>query len=124
MAGTLNLNGQRWVYEKGNYQIVIDNAWAIPPMYAQERITVNGEHVRDRVEQNRSILLWRTIFEDTVLDSTGELELKVQWKSGFNSIKCRLLIESKKQVWTKYYETKWTGPKGKWPEESYYEEDD
>jgi len=121
MADTLNLNVQRWIYERGNYQIVIDNAWAFPPMYSQERIRVNGELVRNRIEQNQPIFLWRTMFKDTILDPTGELELKVQWKSGLMSVKSRLLIEDEKQVWTNFYSKKWMGLKGDWPEQSYYE---
>jgi len=121
MTNTLNLNVQRWIYERGNYQILIDNAWSLSPMYSQERITVNGEHVRDRLEQNHSILFWRTVFEDTILDSSGELNLKVQWKSGFMSVKSRLLIEGEKQDWTEFFQDKWTGRKGEWPDPDYYE---
>jgi len=121
MAQTLNLNVQRWVYERGNYQIVIDNAWSLSPLYTQERITVNGERVRDCIPVVQSIIFWRTVFEDTILDSTGELELKVQWKSGLMTCKSRLLIEGEKQDWTDYFEKKWTGPRGEWPEQNYYE---
>ena len=78
--------------------------------------------MRDCIPVPQSILFWRTMFEDTILDLTGELELKVQWKSGLMSVKSRLLIEDEKQEWTNFYSKKWTGLRGDWPEQSYYEE--
>jgi len=121
MTDTLNLNVQRWVYERGNYQIVIENAWTFSPFYTQERITVNGVRVRDAIPVPQSIIFWRTVFEDTVLDRERELALKVQWKSGLFTVKSRLLIQEEKQDWTDFSAVKWTGPKGEWPEESFYE---
>ena len=123
MARNINLTVQRWIYERGNYQIIIDNAWTTTlPVYSQERVTVNGERVRDKIEQNQVLLLWTTVFKDTILDSSGELELKVQWRSGLLTTKSRLLIEGEKQSWNEYYQKKWIGSKGEWPEDSYYEE--
>lgn len=118
---SINLNVQKWVYERGNYQLVIENAWSLRPLYSQERITLNGESVRDRIETNITILFWRTVFEDTILDSSGELNLKVQWKSGLWSVGSRLLIEDTKHSWTNFVQNKWTGPKGDWPDHIEYE---
>ena len=109
------------MYERGNYQIIIDNAWSLYPLYCQERITVNGERIRDKIEQNQVLLLWTTVFRDTILDSSGELELKVQWRSGLLTTKSRLLVEGEKQSWNAYYQKKWIGSKSEWPEDSYYE---
>ena len=120
MTETITMNVQQWTYERGNYQIVIENAWCLP-RYTQERITVNGERVRDCIPIATSLLFWRTVFEDTVLDSEGEAYLKVQWKSGFQTCKSRLLINEDRIAWTKEFAVKWNGPKGSWPEDSYYE---
>ena len=124
MTSTITLNVQQWTYERGNYQIVIENAWgfgAKATPYTQERITVNGERVRDSVPIVQSILFWRTVFEDTVLDGENEANLKVQWKSGIHTCKSRLLIDGKKTGWTKELATKWDGLEGHWPEQVDYE---
>lgn len=124
MTEIVNLNVQQWTYERGNYQIVVENAWgfgAKSSPYSQERITVNGERVRDRIRVLYSILFWRTVFEDTVLDGADESSLKVQWKSGIGTVKSRLLIDGKKTDWTEQFAIKWDGPKGSWPERGDYE---
>ena len=118
---SISLNVQKWEYERGNYQLVVDNAWSLRPLYSQERITINGERIRDRIETNIPILFWRTFFEDTILDSNGELNLKLQLKSGLWSVSSRLLVENEKQPWTHYAENKWTGAKGEWPGHIEYE---
>ena len=120
MTDIVMLNVQKWVYERGNYQIIIENAWNAS-MYSQERITVNGEYIRNSIAVRQSILFWRTVFEDTVIDDRGELPLKVQWKSGLLTTKSRLLIEEERQDWTHYFNKKWMGFKGEWPEEAEYE---
>ena len=58
MSDAIMLNVNRWIYERGNYQIIIENAWNITAwnVYSQERITVNGETVRDRIEVKQSVL--------------------------------------------------------------------
>ena len=110
-----NLNVQKWIYERGNYQIIVENGWSSNPIYTQERITVNGEQVRDLIPVPQSIFFWRTMFEDTVLNHGGELGLKLQWKSGFKTVKSRLLLEGEIEDWTEYFQMKWAGPKGEWP---------
>ena len=90
-------------------------------MYSQERITVNGETVRDRIEVKQSVLFWRTVFEDSVIDTTGELTLLVQWKSGLMTVKSRLLIDEEVQPWTHYNQIKWNGLLGKWPDQFEYD---
>lgn len=117
----IDMNIQRWMFERGNYQIIIENAWSLRPIYSQERITINGERTRDKIEANLPVLLWRTVFEDTILEPGGELNLKVQWKSGLWSVSSRLLIEDEKQSWTEFIQNKWTGSKGEWPDYIEYE---
>jgi len=123
MSESITLNVQKWVYERGNYQIVVENAWNLSAwrMYSQERIRVNGETVRDNIAVSQSIVFWRTVFEDTVIDSTGELNLIVQWKSGLKTIKSRLLIDDERQNWTHYFVMEWQGNKGEWPDQFDYE---
>ena len=123
MSVPITLNVQRWVYERGNYQIIVENAWSFTAgyLYCQERITVNGEIVRDNIDVSKSVLFWRTVFDDSVIDSTGELNLLVQWKSGLMTIKSRLLIDTEIQAWTHYYQMKWKGLIGGWPDQSEYE---
>ena len=123
MSESIMLYVQKWVYERGNYQIAVENAWNLSAqgMYSQERIRVNGETIRDNIAVSQSILFWRTIFEDTVIDATGELNLIVQWKSGLKTIKSRLLIDEARQNWTHYFRMEWQGDKGKWPDQFDYE---
>jgi len=123
MSDAITLNVQRWVYERGNYQIIIENAWNITAwnVYSQEHITVNGETVRDKVAVSQSVLFWRTVFEDSVIDTTGELRLLVQWRSGLMTTKSRLLIDEEVQPWTHYYQMKWKGLIGEWPDQFEYE---
>jgi len=116
------MNVQKWIYERGNYQIIVENAWSLKPFYTQERITVNGERIRDVIPIPTSIIFWRTMFEDTVLEPGRELSLKLQWKSGFMTVKARLLLEGEKLDWTEYYQLRWTGARGDWPEPSEYDE--
>lgn len=116
-----NLNVQKWVFERGNYQIIVENGWALEPMYTQERITVNGVRVRDIIPVPASILFWRTMFKDTVLEPGGELDLKIQVKSGFRTTKSRLLIAGETQAWSEYFQLQWTGTKGEWPNQIEYE---
>lgn len=122
MTDAITLNVQRWVYERGNYQIIVENAWNIGQYYCQERISVNGELIRDRALKASTILFWRTIFEDTILDTEGEVSLKVQWKSGIRTIHSRMLIDGNKQDWSEYFEKKWAGIKGEWPVQTDYQE--
>ena len=121
MPDNIKMNIQRWDYQLGNYQIIVENAWTMN-RFAQERITVNGVATRDQVPTYSILLYWKTIFEDTVLTRDGELDLHVQWRSGFKTIKARLLIDKEVQPWTKYFAVQWTGPKGEWPDEDYYDE--
>ena len=116
------MNVQKWIYERGNYQIIVENAWSLKPFYTQERITVNGERIRDVIPIPTSIFFWRTMFEDTVLEPGRELSLKLQWKSGLMTVKARLLLEGEKLDWTEYYQLRWTGTRGDWPEPSEYDE--
>ena len=37
----INFVGQKWIYERGNYQIVFQNAYSLQRQ-GQERVTVNG----------------------------------------------------------------------------------
>ena len=124
MTKALKMIVQKWLYERGNYQIIIENACSfdrgIFSPYAQERITVNGDRIRDYIEVPNVILLWRTIFEDTIIDASGELPLKVQWRSGINAIRSRLLIDEQAEDWTEYFQLEWTGHPGDWPDETIY----
>ena len=47
MTDTVTLYIERWVYEQGNYQVIWENG-ANFDFYSQERLTVNGELVRNR----------------------------------------------------------------------------
>jgi len=124
MTKALKMVVQKWLYERGNYQIIIENAYSfdrgIFKLYAQERITINGDRIRDSIEVPNVILLWRTIFEDTIIDASGELPLKVQWRSGVNTIRSRLLIDEQAEDWTEYFQLEWTGHPGEWPDETTY----
>ena len=126
MNNEISLNIQRWIFERGNYQIIVDNAWNIDlnswkfGAFSQERITVNGEIIHNRPEVRKPVLFWRTMFEDTILDSSGELELKVQWRSVLMTVKARLLIDDDKHDWSDVVEKKWIGMKGEWPDPEYY----
>lgn len=120
MAKEINLFVQRWTYERGNYQIIVENAWNLKLRYNQERVTVNGERILDHIPNLRVLLFWRTVFEDIIWDREGELNLKVQWRSGLRTVKSRLLLENEKQAWTTHFEKEWTGPKGEWPDEAYF----
>jgi len=120
MTKTVNFNVQRWIFIRGNYKIVCENAWDTNFQHSQERITVNGEPVIYRTIKVYFLLFWRTIFEDTVLTAEGELTLKVQWKSGLKTIRSRLLINGEKQEWADYSETKWHGTVGQWPNEAHW----
>jgi len=114
------MNVQQWTFERGNYQIVVENAWNLP-RFTQERITVNGVKVRDCIPVRITYLFWRTMFEDTILNKDGEQTLLVQWKSGLKTVKARVLIDGEHVAWTKAYSEKWTGPRGEWPEDAFYE---
>jgi len=122
------MNVQRWTFERGNYQILVDNAWHISfgfkglYVYSQERISVSGEKTRDRIEVSQPFLVWRTVFEDTILDRSGELKLDVQWRSGLMNVSARLLIDKENNDWTDVIEEKWTGAKGEWPGPDFYDE--
>lgn len=120
MTDTITLYIERWVYERGNYQVILENG-ANFDFYSQERLTVNGERLRNRIEVKQLLFFYRTIFEDTILDGAGDLNVKVQCKSGFKQIHSRLLIDRKKQGWTDYLSIKWEGVKGEWPEPAEYE---
>lgn len=120
MTDTIRIYIQRWLYERGNYQIIVENGANLGG-YSQERITVNGVRVRHRIDIRYPLLFFKTVFEDTILDSTGELNIKVQWKSGLMNIHSRLLIEEKKQSWTDNLNIIWEGAKGEWPEPAEYE---
>ncbi len=120
MAETITLYIQRWEYERGNYQIVWENG-ANFDFYSQERLTVNGERVRDRFKVKQALFFYTSIFKDTILDGAGELSVKVQCRSGLYRIHSRLLIDKKQQDWTDYCSIKWVGVKGEWPEPSEYE---
>ena len=123
MTNLINMKIQRWVYESGNYQIIVENAWALSPKpFTQERITVNGERVRDEIPLYVPILRWRTVFEDSVLGLGGELELKVQWRSALWTCLCRLKIDDVIQDWTQSFKLNWVGAKGAWPDVSEYED--
>lgn len=115
------MNIQRWDYEFGNYQIIVENAWNISS-FTQERITVNGAPTHDGITAFIPLLYWKTMFEDTVLTKDGELDLKVQLRSGLMTVKARLLIAEEVQPWTNYIALKWVGPKGEWPNQDYYDE--
>ena len=121
MTEVIAMNVQQWTYERGNYQIIVENAWSLAPVYTQERITVNGERVRDCKPAPISLLFWRTMFEDTILDRDGEQRLEVQWKSGFRTCKARVLINGERVTWAKTFAAKWIGLKGEWPEDAFYE---
>ncbi len=124
MTTPLNMVVQRWVYERGNYQIIIENACSFDRglfrPYVQERISVNGEHIRDYIDVPTVLIFWRTIFEDNLFDRSGELKLKVQWRSGVNAIRCRLLIDETPQDWTECFKLEWTGIPGEWPDQTVY----
>ena len=121
MPNDIKMNIQRWDYEFGNYQIIVENAWNMNS-FTQERITVNGVPTHDEISAFIPLLYWKTMFEDTVLTKDGELDLKVQWRSGLMTIKARLLIDKEVQPWTNYIALKWTGAKGEWPDQDYYDE--
>jgi len=120
MPDIIKMNIQRWDYQLGNYQIIVENAWTMN-RFAQERITVNGVATHDQVPSYFILLYWKTIFEDTVLTRDGELDLQVQWKSGLKTIKARLLIDKEVQPWTKHFSLQWIGKKGEWPDEDHYD---
>ena len=120
MTDTVKIYIQRWSYERGNYQIVAENGANLDG-YSQERITVNGAHVRHRIDIRYPLFFFRTVFEDTILDSKGELDIKVQWKSGLMRVHSRLFVGGHKQSWTDNLNIEWEGVKGEWPEQTEYE---
>ena len=122
MSDFVNMKIQRWVYERGNYQIIVENAWALSPKpFTQERITVNGESVREEIPLYVPILRWRTVFEDSVLVPGEDLELKVQWRSALWTVLCRLKIDGVVEDWTQSFKLNWIGAAGEWPDVSDYE---
>ena len=56
---------ERWVYERGNYQIILENG-ANFDFYSQERLTVNGERVRLIGWQASSFALTQNWVKQTV----------------------------------------------------------
>jgi len=118
MTKTAKLNVQRWIYKRGNYEIILENAWEIRYRFTQERITVNGEQILHRKTKYYALFWWSTIYEDTVMDRDGEKKLKVQWKSGLKTMRVRLLIDGDEEEWTDSSETIWIGPIGMWPSNS------
>jgi len=121
MPNDIKMNIQRWDYEFGNYQIIVENAWN-KNRFTQERVSVNGVPTYDEIPGFFPLLHWKTMFEDTVLTKDGELDLQVQLRSGFKTVKARLLIDKEVQPWTNYIALRWSGPKGEWPDQDYYDE--
>ena len=116
MIKSENLNLQRWIYRRGNFEIIFENGWSRRSKFTQERLTVNGKYLINHKLKGYAWLWWTTIYKDTVLVKNGELDLKIQCKSGVKTCKARILIDGHEQKWESFSEIIWTGSAGSWPE--------
>ena len=110
-----------WLYERGNQSILVENAYGSTldgdglNLVVQERVSVNGERIRDCIPMPKSLLRWTDWYQDTIISGSDLVPICVQVKSGLFKVKARLLIDNEPVRWTTTEEASWTGPLGVWP---------
>ncbi|MGJ3231568.1 MAG: hypothetical protein ACFE0P_07205 [Oceanicaulis sp.] len=106
----LTLRGKRWLYDIGGRRVSVENAWSWTG-WAQERVVVDGESVRETGEEMKTRRRFTVPVEETRLNAPLEIDMRAK---GF-WIDCRMrygdeLIEP---IDVQY--GNWRGERGDWP---------
>ena len=89
----MKLRGQKWVFQDGNHEIIVENAWSWS-MFSQERIQINGETVFARSGALDVAWKWTEAHKEAWLTQLGDETLSVQYISGFMKVHACLLYTS------------------------------
>ena len=111
----MKLRGQKCVFQDGNHEIIVENAWSWS-MFSQERIQINGEIVFARSGALDVAWKWTEAHKEAWLTQLGDETLSVQYISGFMKVHARVYIGDRKLEHVDYFEGKWTAESEPWPD--------
>ncbi len=109
--------GQRWEYRIGNSIVMIDNAFSWSG-WAQERLVVNGETVR---QAGGWMGVYRS-FGESWLTQLGEGELRAVLSSRMMGIACSVTLDRVPVEPEALWEASWRGGRHAWPPETEWSE--
>ncbi len=115
MSGQHDFHGQRWIYEQGNNRITLENAWTMGGA-CQERVTVNDEIVHHSPNAMYFSLGWKPLHVDEWLSPDGAQTISLEVRSGLSRVHARVRIDGEVRPWSDYFNGRWTGALGHWPE--------
>lgn len=111
----MKLRGQKWVFQDGNHEIIVENAWSWS-MFSQERIRINGETVFAQAGKGEVYLKWVEAHKEPWLTQLGDETLQVQFRSGILKVYARVVLGDRKLEHVDYFEGKWTAEGESWPD--------
>jgi len=113
----MKLHGQKWIFQDGNHEIIVENA-AAWTMFSQERIRVNGETVFSRAGYFWFAVDWTSAHTEPWMTQLGDETLHVEYKSGVGSISVRVKIGDRELEPADYFEGNWNtkSKNGDWPD--------
>ncbi len=111
----MKLRGQKWIYQDGNHEIIVENAWSWSG-HSQERIRINGETVLEQSGKGYIAPKWTEAHQEPWLTQLGDDTLSIQYLSGFLKVHARVLLGERELEPVDYLEGKWVSEGGYWPD--------
>lgn len=111
----MKLNGQKWVFQDGNHEIIAENAWSWTLFFSQTRIRINGETVYEHAGYFWVALDWTSAHSEPWVTKLGDEELRIEFRSEPRSISIRAKIGDRELEPIDYLEGSWISKRGYWP---------
>lgn len=74
----MRLHGKRWLYDIGGRRVSVENAWSWTG-WAQERVVIDGESVREAGEELKTRRRFTIPVEETRLNAPLEIDMRAKW---------------------------------------------
>ena len=111
----MKLYGQKWIFQDGNHEIIVENAWSWT-MYSQTRIKLNEETVFEHAAYFWVAIDWTTGHSEPWISQIGDETLSVAFISRPAHIDARVTIGDRELEPVDYFEGNWRAKGGHWPD--------
>ena len=112
----MKLRGQKWVFQDGNHEIIVENAWSWTMLFSQTRIRVNAETVYSKSANFWFALDWTEAHQEAWLTQLGDETLSVQFISGDTKIYVAVTVGDRELELIDYFEGHWFSKRDHWPD--------
>ncbi|MBX9728329.1 MAG: hypothetical protein K2X31_05415 [Sphingopyxis sp.] len=103
---------QRWRYQIGNNEIIVDNAFTWTK-WGQERFILNGITQKEA----GGWFVFKRVWQEPWLTLLEDEKLSIEIRSGLWTVNCLVTLGDEEVEPVDYSEWRWSGKKLSWPDE-------